>query len=134
MAGSIKAQHQSIRKYLVGAADKMPEADFHFKPQGTAPEVRTFGQIVAHLKGRATQQLRAEGIHPFEHYPRDNGSLPTMWAGRYWKVFIDNDEHYEKAIEYVEKNPKKEGKKRQQGNFVREARDAHTDVRRKRRS
>lgn len=49
LAGSIKAQHQSIRKYLVGAADKMPEADFHFKPQGTAPEVRTFGQIVAHL-------------------------------------------------------------------------------------
>src|SRR5262245_27207912 len=49
LAGSLKAQHQSIRKYLVSAAEKMPEADFHFKPQGTPPEVRTFGQIVAHL-------------------------------------------------------------------------------------
>lgn len=49
LAGSLKAQHQSIRKYLVSAAEKMPDADFHFKPQGTPPEVRTFGQIVAHL-------------------------------------------------------------------------------------
>ena len=47
LAGSLKAQHLSIRKFLAGAAEKMPEADFHFKPQGTAPDVRTFGQIVA---------------------------------------------------------------------------------------
>jgi hypothetical protein len=39
----------TIRKYLLGAAERMPDADFHFKPQGTPPEVRTFGQIVAHL-------------------------------------------------------------------------------------
>ena len=49
LAGSLKAQHQSVRKYLAAAAEKMPDADFHFKPQGAAPEVRTFGQIVAHL-------------------------------------------------------------------------------------
>jgi uncharacterized damage-inducible protein DinB len=49
LAGSLKQQHQSIRKFLVGAAERMPEGDFHFKPQGTPPEVRTFGQIVAHL-------------------------------------------------------------------------------------
>jgi len=49
LAGSLKQQHVTIRKYLVGAAERMPDADFHFKPQGTPPEVRTFGQIVAHL-------------------------------------------------------------------------------------
>ncbi len=49
IAASLKGQHQSIRKYLAGAADKMPDADFHFKPQGTVAEVRTFGQIVAHI-------------------------------------------------------------------------------------
>ena len=27
----------------------MPDADFHFKPEGTSAEVRTFGQIIAHL-------------------------------------------------------------------------------------
>jgi uncharacterized damage-inducible protein DinB len=49
IAGALKTQHQSIRRYLAASAEKMPEADFHFKPQGTAPEVRTFGQIVVHL-------------------------------------------------------------------------------------
>jgi uncharacterized damage-inducible protein DinB len=49
LAGSIKQQHQNVRKYILAAAEKMPESDFHFKPQGTIPEVRTFGQIVAHL-------------------------------------------------------------------------------------
>jgi uncharacterized damage-inducible protein DinB len=49
IAASLNGQHQNIRKYLAGAADKMPDADFHFKPQGTAAEVRTFGQIVVHL-------------------------------------------------------------------------------------
>jgi REP element-mobilizing transposase RayT len=93
---------------------------------------RPISQIVAHLKGRATQQLRAEGIYPLEQFVRADGSVPTMWAGKYWKVFIDNHEHLNKAIEYVEKNPEKEGKKRQQWNFVREAR-AREDARRKRR-
>jgi len=94
---------------------------------------RPISQIVTHLKGRATQQLRAERIHPFERFTRDDGSVPTMWCGKYWKVFIDTDEHFDKAIEYVDRNPVKERKKRQQWNFVREAREAHTDARRKRR-
>jgi uncharacterized damage-inducible protein DinB len=49
IAGFLKQQHQGIRRNLAASAERMPEADFHFKPQGTAPEVRTFGQIVAHL-------------------------------------------------------------------------------------
>jgi REP element-mobilizing transposase RayT len=94
---------------------------------------RAIGQIVAHLKARATQQLRAEGIHPFERFADVDGSVPTMWAGKYWKVFIDNDEHFDKAVDYVDRNPAKERKKRQDWNFVREAREAHRDARRKRR-
>ena len=97
---------------------------------------RPIAQIVTHLKGRATQQLRAEGIHPFERVADDDDAVPTTWAGKYWKVFIDNDEHYAKAIEYVDDNPLKEGKKRQDWSFVRAARDAqgtHPDARRKRR-
>jgi uncharacterized damage-inducible protein DinB len=49
IAGSLKTQHQNIRRYLAASAEKMPDADFHFKPQGAAAEVRTFGQIVVHL-------------------------------------------------------------------------------------
>jgi REP element-mobilizing transposase RayT len=95
---------------------------------------RPIGRIVTHLKGRATQQLRAEGIHPFERFGRNGASVPTMWAGKYWKVFIDNDEHLEKAIDYVDRNPQKEGKRRQDWNFVGEARGGRlSDPRRKRR-
>jgi uncharacterized damage-inducible protein DinB len=49
IAGFLKVQHLTIRRNLAASAEKMPDSDFHFRPQGVAPEVRTFGQIVAHL-------------------------------------------------------------------------------------
>lgn len=49
IAGSLKIQHANIRRNLSASAEKMPDADFHFKPQGVVPEMRTFGQIIAHL-------------------------------------------------------------------------------------
>jgi uncharacterized damage-inducible protein DinB len=49
IAGSLKVQHQAIRRNLAASAEKMPEADYNFRPQGAPPEVRTFGQIIAHL-------------------------------------------------------------------------------------
>jgi REP element-mobilizing transposase RayT len=92
---------------------------------------RPIGQVVTHLKGRATQQLRTEGIHPFERFAEIDGSVPTMWAGRFWKVFIDSERHFECAMDYVDRNPEKEGKRRQRWNFVEEARSEF--ARRKRR-
>ena len=49
IAGSLKVQHQNIRRNLAASADKMPEADYQFRPQGAPAEVRTFGQMIAHL-------------------------------------------------------------------------------------
>jgi uncharacterized damage-inducible protein DinB len=49
IAGSLKLQHQNIRRNLAASAEKMADADYGFRPQGAAPEVRTFGQMVAHL-------------------------------------------------------------------------------------
>ena len=49
IAGSLKLQHQTIRRNLAAAAEKMPDADYNFRPQGAAPEVMTFGQMIAHL-------------------------------------------------------------------------------------
>jgi uncharacterized damage-inducible protein DinB len=56
LAGGLQAQdplsadakfwYTSIKAYVIRAADKMPEANYSFKP---APEVRTFGQIVGHI-------------------------------------------------------------------------------------
>ena len=52
-----------------------------------APHARTFEQIVRHLRGRATTQLRAEGVHPLAAYERPDGSVPSIWSEGLWKVF-----------------------------------------------
>ena len=49
IVGSLKLQHQNIRRNLAASAEKMPDAEYNFRPQGAAPEVRTFGQMIAHL-------------------------------------------------------------------------------------
>ena len=36
----------SVKNYLIRSAEKMPEANYNFKP---VPEVRSFGQILAHV-------------------------------------------------------------------------------------
>jgi len=79
---------------------------------------RPISHVVAHLKGRATQQLRDEGLHPFERFADANGTVPCMWARKYWKVFIDSESHVLSAIRYVQDNPLKEGKRKQGWKFV----------------
>jgi hypothetical protein len=46
MASVAKSMHAIIRRNLVEAAEKMPAADYAFKP---TPDVRSFGQLVGHL-------------------------------------------------------------------------------------
>ena len=45
---SIQRSYAAIKTNLIQAADKMPEADYGFKPS-TMPEVRTYGQLFAHV-------------------------------------------------------------------------------------
>jgi len=74
-------------------------------------------QLAIQLKGEATQQLIAEGIHPFGHLMTANGRPPKCFARGEWKVFLD-PEDVPRAIEYVDHNPVKEGKPRQRWSFV----------------
>ena len=46
LSAEVKADYQAIRDYFIRAADEMPAADYGFKP---SPDVRTFGQQVAHV-------------------------------------------------------------------------------------
>lgn len=46
LSAEVKADYQAIRDYFIRAAEEMPEADYGFKP---SPDVRTFGQQVAHV-------------------------------------------------------------------------------------
>jgi hypothetical protein len=48
LATSLQRGYANLKTNLTQEAEKMPEADYGFKP-GTTPEVRTFGQAMAHV-------------------------------------------------------------------------------------
>jgi hypothetical protein len=66
-------------------------------------------RVVGHLKARATQQLVADGLHPFAEHRDGSGRLPSVWAHRAWKVFLDREADIRAGIQYVEGNPVKGG-------------------------
>jgi REP element-mobilizing transposase RayT len=65
-------------------------------------------QICNLMKGEATRALVAESLHPLATYAV-RGKMPSPWAVKQWKVYLDSEEAIEVAIEYVEANPEKEG-------------------------
>ena len=75
-------------------------------------------QIANLLKGEATKRLKAESLHPQARFVDAKGKLPSLWAERQWKVYLDTAEAIENAIHYVEENPIKEGKRPQKWSFV----------------
>jgi REP element-mobilizing transposase RayT len=74
--------------------------------------------LVGFLKGEATKRLVAEEVHPLKEFANEDGDVPTCWARKCWKVFLDSDADIRRAIQYVEQNPLKEGKPRQNWVFV----------------
>ena len=75
-------------------------------------------QVANLLKGQATKSLTKAGLQPFQAQPYRDGTLPSPWARKFWKVFLTTDEDILRAIRYVENNPLKEGKRRQRWGFV----------------
>ena len=46
ISSSLKGNYERVKKFIVGAAEEMPPADYAFKP---TPEVRSFGQLIGHI-------------------------------------------------------------------------------------
>jgi hypothetical protein len=46
LSSDVKGNYNGIKNNLLRGAEKMPEADYNFKP---APESRTFGEVVTHI-------------------------------------------------------------------------------------
>ncbi len=46
ISSSLKGNFERVEKFLLGAAEEMPPADYAFKP---TPEVRSFGQLIGHV-------------------------------------------------------------------------------------
>ncbi|MCK4660668.1 MAG: transposase [Phycisphaerae bacterium] len=83
-------------------------------------------QIVAQLKGAATKQLIAEGIHPMGDRIVPGREPPSPWSRSCWRVFLSTPKDILRAVRYVENNPCKEGKRRQSWRFVQCISDAPT--------
>jgi hypothetical protein len=48
LATSLQRGYAGLKTNFTAAAEKMPDADYNFKP-GTTPEARTFGAAIAHI-------------------------------------------------------------------------------------
>lgn len=58
----LQASHAGITRDLIAAADKMPEADYGFKPSQMS-EVRTYGAVIAHTaSGMFGACARVKGV------------------------------------------------------------------------
>lgn len=75
-------------------------------------------RIVGHLKGRATQELVKEGVHPLSEFLVHGEPPLTPWAEKCWKVFLNDDRALRRAIRYVENNPIRERLPPQTWSFV----------------
>jgi len=75
-------------------------------------------KVVIQLKGEATQELVNRNLHPFGDKQLPNTRPPKCFARGQWAPFLDSNEDVERAIQYVEQNPRKEGKPRQIWKFV----------------
>jgi REP element-mobilizing transposase RayT len=73
-------------------------------------------QVIRLLKQAATGRLVADGRHPFRREP--SGRLPSAWEQDARKIFLFTPEDVRHRIKYVEDNPVREGKRRQQWPFV----------------
>ena len=48
LATSLQRGYAGFKRNFTAAADKMPEADYSFKP-GSTPEARTYAQVITHI-------------------------------------------------------------------------------------
>ncbi len=75
-------------------------------------------QLVRQLKGAATKALEACGLRPNLDHRKEIGDKPPVWSHGKWVGYLDCEPAIFDAIGYVERNPEKEGRPRQDWRFV----------------
>ncbi len=75
-------------------------------------------QMMRHLKSKATMEIRKQGLHPFDGDEFVGRKCPPLWTRNAWKVYLDFEEDVQRAVEYVEMNPVKDGLPKQHWSFV----------------
>jgi hypothetical protein len=79
-AGEVLAAYNRLKPNILKAADKMPEADFQYKP---TPEIRTYARIVNHVteaQFHTCSALNGDTFDP-KSVPSDTADKATVLAG-----------------------------------------------------
>ena len=108
------AEQVASSNYTIWACSILPEHT-HLV---VARHIYKVEQIANLLKGAATRAISADGRHPMAAQAEPGRRPPRMWAAHEWKVYLDSEEAIEDAVRYVEENPVKEGKSKQEWPFV----------------
>jgi hypothetical protein len=75
----VRGLYETVRGYIVAAAEQMPEEHYGFKP---TPEVRSFGQLVGHVAN--FEHLREHGdlqAHERSGAPLQPGHVADLRPG-----------------------------------------------------
>ena len=112
---------QGFAKYL--SKKKLTATACAILPQHTHIVVRKHPehpaeQMAIDLKSNATRQLKNDNLHPYQEIADQTKAYPKMWARGCWKVYLNSQTALQHAIQYVENNPIREGKKKQSWNFI----------------
>lgn len=54
-SGAAKNQYNQNKRFILSSAEKMPAENFGWRPADLEPELRTFGQILAHIANENNQ-------------------------------------------------------------------------------
>jgi hypothetical protein len=79
-AGEVQTSYSRIKPNLIKAAEKMPEADYQFKP---TPEIRSFARVVNHVteaQFHTCSTLNGTAFDP-SSVPSDTASKDAIIAG-----------------------------------------------------
>lgn len=79
-AAEALVRYQTQKTNVLKAAEKMPEADYQYRP---TPEVRTFARVVNHVTEAQFQSCSAQAGVPFEKksVPSDTATKAVILAG-----------------------------------------------------
>jgi hypothetical protein len=101
----------------VGFATAIKEADYRIYACAILPDhvhlvigwhPREIEVILGHLESKATMELRR----------RCEWDAAELWGEHGWNVPLDSEQDVQRAQQYVEGNPQKEGRPRQRWGFV----------------
>jgi hypothetical protein len=79
-AAEVQASYNRIKPNVIKAAEKMPDAEYQFKP---TPDIRTFARIVNHITEAQQHTCSALNGTPFDQktVPSDTADKATIVAG-----------------------------------------------------